>query len=106
MQATKNHLWKPGQSGNPMGRPKGAKNKVSEKFLENLQDNWEKHGVDALEKAAESDPMQYVKMVASLVPRELKQETSINISFIEALKQINQSETELLNEPVFDGSYE
>ena len=106
MQATKNHLWKPGQSGNPMGRPKGAKNKVSEKFLENLQDNWEKHGVNALEKAAENDPMQYVKMVASLVPRELKQETSINISFIEALKQINQSETELLNEPVFDGSYE
>ena len=106
MQATKNHLWKPGQSGNPMGRPKGAKNKISEKFLENLQDNWEKHGIGALEKAAESDPMQYVKMVASLVPRELKQETSINISFIEALKQINQSETELLNEPVFDGSYE
>ena len=106
MQATKNHLWEPGQSGNPMGRPKGAKNKVSEKFLENLQDNWEKHGVNALEKAAENDPMQYVKMVASLVPRELKQETSINISFIEALKQINQSETELLNEPVFDGSYE
>ena len=103
MQATKNHLWKPGQSGNPMGRPKGAKNKVSEKFLENLQDNWEKHGVDALEKAAESDPMQYVKMVASLVPRELKQETSINISFIEALKQINQSEANLLEEPVFDG---
>ena len=106
MQATKNHLWKPGQSGNPMGRPKGAKNKVSEKFLENLQDNWEKHGVNALEKPAVNDPMQYVKMVASLVPRELKQETSINISFIEALKQINQSETELLNEPVFDGSYE
>ena len=51
MEVTTNHLWKPGQSGNPMGRPKGAKNKISEKFLENLQDNWEKHGVDALEKA-------------------------------------------------------
>ena len=47
--------------------------------------------------------MQYVKMVASLVPRELKQETSINISFIEALKQINQSEANLLEEPGFDG---
>ena len=103
MQATKNHLWKQGQSGNPMGRPKGAKNKISEKFLENLYENWEKHGVDALEKAAESDPMQYVKMVASLVPRELMKETSINISFIEALKQINQSEANLLEEPVFDG---
>ena len=106
MEVITNHLWKPGQSGNPMGRPKGSKNKISEKFLENLYENWERHGVNALDKAAESDPMQYVKMVASLVPRELMKETSINISFIEALKQINQSETELLNEPVFDGSYE
>ena len=37
--------------------------------------------------------------------RQMK-ETTINISFIEALKKINQSEKELLNQPVFDGSYE
>ena len=106
MEVITNHLWKSGQSGNPLGRPKGSKNKISEKFLENLYENWERHGVKALDKAAEIDPMQYVKMVASLVPRELMKETSINISFIEALKQINQSEKELLNQPIFDGSYE
>ena len=106
MEVITNHLWKSGQSGNPLGRPKGSRNKISEKFLENLYENWERHGADALEKAAENDPMQYVKMVASLVPRELMKETSINISFIEALKQINQSEKELLNGSIHEGSYE
>jgi hypothetical protein len=106
MEVITNHLWKTGQSGNPLGRPKGSKNKISEKFLENLYENWERQGANALDKAAENEPMQYVKMVASLVPRELMKETSINISFIEALKQINQSEKELLNGSIHEGSYE
>ena len=106
MEVITNHLWKTGQSGNPLGRPKGSKNKISEKFLENLYENWERQGANALDKAAENEPMQYVKMVASLVPRELMKETSINISFIEALKQINQSEAELLNGSIHEGSYE
>ena len=106
MAVRTNHLWKTGQSGNPLGRPKGSKNKISEKFLENLYENWERQGANALDKAAENEPMQYVKMVASLVPRELMKETSINISFIEALKQINQSEKELLNGSIHEGSYE
>ena len=106
MEVRTNHLWKTGQSGNPLGRPKGSKNKISEKFLENLYENWERQGANALDKAAENEPMQYVKMVASLVPRELMKETSINISFIEALKQINQSEKELLNGSIHEGSYE
>jgi hypothetical protein len=106
MEVITNHLWKSGQSGNPLGRPKGSKNKISEKFLENLYENWERQGANALDKAAENEPMQYVKMVASLVPRELMKETSINISFIEALKQINQSEKELLNGSIHEGSDE
>jgi hypothetical protein len=106
MEVRTNHLWKSGQSGNPLGRPKGSKNKISEKFLVNLYENWDRQGVIALDKAAENEPMQYVKMVASLVPRELMKETSINISFIEALKQINQSEKELLNGSIHEGSYE
>jgi Family of unknown function (DUF5681) len=29
----KGNIWKPGQSGNPAGRPKGARSKLGESFL-------------------------------------------------------------------------
>ena len=64
-------LFKPGQSGNPQGRPKGSRNKLGEQFLSNLQDDWLKHGPAALVRAREEKPMEYVKMVASLLPKEL-----------------------------------
>ena len=32
--------WKPGQSGNPKGRPQGSRNKLSEDFLADLHDAW------------------------------------------------------------------
>ena len=34
----KHGLWQPGQSGNPAGKPKGARNKLGEAFIEALHD--------------------------------------------------------------------
>ena len=36
--------------------------------------------------------MAYIKTVAGLIPKEIKEEKTMNINFIEALKQINQQE--------------
>ena len=33
--------WKSGQSGNPAGRPKGSRNKLSEQFLEETYEVWQ-----------------------------------------------------------------
>ena len=81
-----------GQSGNPFGRPIGSRNKVSEKFLENLHDNWVKYGKEALEKAAEESPLGFCKMVAGLVPKEMNSTTDIQVSFLDALKRIHETE--------------
>ena len=71
MSANVAHLWKPGQSGNPAGRPKGARNRLEECFLADLLEDWEANGVVALGKAREKDPASYVKIVASLMPKKV-----------------------------------
>jgi hypothetical protein len=64
--------WKPGQSGNPKGRPQGSRNKLSEDFLADLHESWLALGKAALVTVAWTDPVAYVRLVASLIPRELE----------------------------------
>jgi hypothetical protein len=64
--------WKPGQSGNPAGRPKGSRNKLEETFLADLLAAWEKGGKDYIVAAAAKDPLGIVKVVASLMPSKVE----------------------------------
>lgn len=63
--------WEPGQSGNPAGRPKGSRNKLEERFLADLLEHWETNGQAAIAAASEKDPVGYVKVVASLMPKKV-----------------------------------
>ena len=67
--------WKPGQSGNPKGRPKGSRNKLSEDFVADLQRGWLAFGKPALVTWPDR-PGQFVRVVASLIPRELEATTT------------------------------
>ena len=64
--------YKPGQSGNPKGRPKGSRNKLSEDFFRDLCRAWEIYGEAALHTTAMEHPVEFVRLVASLIPRELE----------------------------------
>jgi Family of unknown function (DUF5681) len=62
--------FKPGQSGNRKGRPKGSRNKLSEEFFRDLCDVWQAFGKPALETMAMLYPAEFVRLVASLMPKE------------------------------------
>src|SRR4029079_15973917 len=65
-------LYKPGQSGNPAGRPRNARNKISTAFLEALAADYEEHGAAAIKIMRMEKPADYVRVSASLMPRELE----------------------------------
>ena len=66
------HSWQPGQSGNPAGRPVGSRNKLGERFLEDLRRDWQQHGAQVIATVRLNDPGTYLKVVASLVPRQMQ----------------------------------
>jgi hypothetical protein len=68
--------FQPGQSGNPKGRAKGSRHKLGEAFLSALHDDFEKHGVEVIEKVRDERPHEYLKVVASILPKELNVTTN------------------------------
>ena len=63
--------WQPGQSGNPAGRPKGSRNRYSENFMHAFAQDFEQHGATVIEKVRKERPQDYLKVAASLLPKEM-----------------------------------
>lgn len=79
-QQAAGNRFKPGQSGNPEGRPKGSRNKLGEAFVTALHDDFSEHGADAIAKVRATDPSTYMRVVASLLPKEFKIETTSDLT--------------------------
>jgi hypothetical protein len=57
--------------GNP-GRPKGSRNKLGEHFIADLYADWKKHGASVLETVRETRPDAYMKVIASILPKQVE----------------------------------
>lgn len=68
--------WEPGKSGNPAGRPKGSRNKLAEHFIQDIYEDWKENGVEALVKVRTKKPDVYLRVVADLIPSNMKIEVT------------------------------
>ena len=82
----KAHQFKP---GNP-GRPKGSRNKLGEAFLAALHEDFKEFGVGAIEKVRMEKPDAYLKVIASILPKELNIRVEDELSDTELDERIRQ----------------
>lgn len=76
------HWFKPGQSGNPAGKPKGARHALTNDFVKALADDFSKHGRAAITTVREEDPGKYLDIVAKLVPKDIDVNVNASDAFI------------------------
>lgn len=80
----------PGEVRNPNGRPKGSRNKLGEAFLEALHSDFEQHGVGAIEACRKEKPDAYLKVLASILPKELKISNESDLTDEQLIERIRQ----------------
>jgi hypothetical protein len=64
-------VFKPGGGG----RPAGVRNRFSHAFMSDFLADWEKYGASAIKSVRITDPATYLRVGATILPKELMVET-------------------------------
>ena len=86
------NLWQPGVSGNPAGRLRGSRNRLSEEVVCALLRDFRQHGQKAVAQVRRTQPAAYLKILALLVPREH------NVQHSNSLKDLTDEQLEAMIE--------
>jgi hypothetical protein len=84
------YAFQPGHPGGP-GRPKGSRSRLQEFVLKLINEDFQEHGKDVLERVREKHPQIYLMGVLSLLP---KQTQKIESPFVD----LSDEELQLLEE--------
>jgi hypothetical protein len=79
---TRNRGFQPGNKLGP-GRPTGSRDKLTRSFLHSVAETFERKGQKALDRLAEDDPGAFIRVVASLMPKQL----TVSSSPLDALSE-------------------
>jgi hypothetical protein len=63
----------PGKSGNPAGRPKGARDKMHA-CIDALCADWAVRGKDAIRELREEQPLDYIRVIIAMLPHEIRRQ--------------------------------
>jgi len=80
-----------GSNGGP-GRKVGSRNRLGEAFISDLHDEWQKSGAEALRRVARDDPVNFVKVTASLLPRLIDSTLSVDIDVFSEARTYAQAQ--------------
>jgi hypothetical protein len=83
--------FKQGVSGNPHGNRHRTRHLLNQEFMQALLLNFRHQGKKAIEKVARNQPGVYLKILALLVPREMKVEHSRDVIKAMTDEQIEQA---------------
>jgi hypothetical protein len=83
------------------GRPKGARSKFGEALIEDLRTLWAEQGPDVLRRVARDDPAALLKVIASLMPRDivLTGNIDVGVDVSNVLNSFRTAVAALGNEP-------
>jgi hypothetical protein len=57
---------KPGQSGNPNGRPPGSRQLIASAFLTDALEDWQESGKQSFRELAKANPHEYLRLIAEV----------------------------------------
>jgi hypothetical protein len=88
--------FQPGQSGNPLGRPKGSRNRVTQYVEALIEGQGEALGATAVQKALEGDSGLLREMLGRLAPRRNERTIEIDVPRIVTASDARVASTALL----------
>lgn len=87
---------KKGEARNPggvgAGRRSGARNLITSAFLRDLNRAWKEHGERALNRLADEDPGTLVRVVASVLPKQLEGEDGAPLNAVVTVNFVKPDE--------------
>jgi hypothetical protein len=69
--------WKPGECGHP--NPGGRRRRFTSAFISDFQTIWEEEGLKAITRVARNDPSTFVRVAASLMPKDINLNANVGM---------------------------